>query len=176
MRAFISVEISKEITQKLSLLQAELPSSLRPVKPENMHITLKFLGEIDETTGAHVSEVLDSVASQVSPFKLTCRGLGVFPSRKFVRVLWAGIESPELVRLSSNLEPRLKELGFKEEKFVPHLTIARAKDRAQLDGLLEKHGDTLFGECTVDSIHLKKSTLSPGGPIYRVIHSAPVKI
>ncbi len=174
MRAFIAVDVSEGIIRRLAEIQRELPPELRPVDPGNIHITLKFLGEIDGGKAEEVSRALDSV--EFSPFPLTCKGLGVFPSEKSIRVLWAGIESPGLLELYSRLEPRLTGLGFEKEKFVPHLTIARAKGKANLTEILAKFRGEVFGECNVTSFSLKKSTLTPEGPIYEDILSVSVKV
>ena len=174
MRAFIAVEIPSEITERLSTVQRELPLGLKLVKPKAMHLTLKFLGEISEGKAKEASNSLDSLT--FSPIPLTCRGLGVFPSRNLPRVLWAGIESPGLVALHSKLEPKLLELGFAREDFTPHLTIARAKGKVELKSILEKYSGELFGECLIRSLHLKKSTLTPEGPVYEDVHSVSVKI
>jgi RNA 2',3'-cyclic 3'-phosphodiesterase len=174
MRAFIAVEVSKEITSRLFTIQRELPSGLALVKPEAMHLTMKFLGEIDEAKAKEVSKSLDSLI--FSPLALTCRSLGVFPSRNFPRVLWAGIESPGLIGLHSKLDQKLAGLGFQKEDFTPHLTIARAKEKVELESVLEKHSGELFGECLVHSLYLKKSTLTQNGPIYENVHFVSVRI
>ncbi|MFH1447573.1 MAG: RNA 2',3'-cyclic phosphodiesterase [Candidatus Micrarchaeota archaeon] len=113
MRAFIAVEIPNEIIERLSKVQEELPPGLKLVKPQNMHITLKFLGEIDERTVQRVSQAMDSIG--FSPFQLTFSNLGVFPSRKFIRVIWVGTHSPELESIHGRLRPKLSELGFKDK-------------------------------------------------------------
>ncbi len=173
MRAFLAVEVSGGIRERLEKIQLELPSGMRPVNPENIHITLKFLGEISGNRAGEISRAMDS--TEFSKFPLICKGLGAFPSEKSVRVLWAGIESPGLVELHSRLEPKLAQLGFEKENFTPHLTIARARDRARLDSVLSKYREEVFGECVVSSFSLKKSALTPKGPVYENIHSASVK-
>ena len=174
MRAFIAVEVSDGIIQRLGEVQGELPEGLRPVNPKNLHITLRFLGDITGSKAREGSEAISSI--KFSPFHLACRGLGVFPSEKSIRVLWAGIESPGLLELCLKLEPRLTELGFEKERFTPHLTIARAKGKANVTEILAKYGGEFFGECAVNSFSLRKSTLTPDGPIYEDVRSVSVKV
>lgn len=173
MRAFLAVEIPSSITRRLSSVQQELPEGMKLVNSDAMHITLKFFGEITPGKANEISSAMD--ATEFSAFPLACKGLGVFPSRNFVRVAWAGIESPGLVELHKKLEPKLAGLGFQKEDFTPHLTIARAREKVRLDQLLDKYANEPFGDCLIDSFHLKKSTLTPHGPVYEDVHSVSVK-
>ena len=141
---------------------------------ENMHITLKFLGEIREGKAEEVANALGPVL--FSSFPIVCRGLGAFPNEKSARVLWAGIESPGLLELHSKLSAKLLDLGFEQEKFTPHLTIARARGQSNLSPIIEKYRGAIFGECTTSSFSLKKSTLTPNGPAYEVFRSFSVKV
>lgn len=168
MRAFLAIEVSSEIISRLLAIQRELPPGARPVGAGNMHVTLKFLGEISDNSADEISKLMDSL--NFSPFQLECRGLGVFPSRKLPRVLWASIRSPGLMKLHNDLEPGLQGLGFRKEDFTPHITIARLRGQVPLGDLLARHGNELFGDCAIEEVHLKKSTLTPEGPVYEDIH------
>ena len=168
MRSFIAVELPEGILKRVSEAQAKLPQGLRPVSQKNMHITLAFLGEISEERAREVSAAMGAL--DCSAFPLSCAGLGAFPSRKSARILWAGIESPGLLKLQKGLEQKLSGLGFEKGDFTPHMTIARAKSQASLDSLLEKYSGFQFGSCTISSIFLKKSTLAPEGPVYETLY------
>ncbi|MFH1470533.1 MAG: RNA 2',3'-cyclic phosphodiesterase [Candidatus Micrarchaeota archaeon] len=166
MRAFLAVEIPESISKNFSRL--ELPKGMRPVSTKSMHITLKFLGDINEDKATEISGVLGAI--EFFPFPLVCKGLGTFPNEFSPRILWAGIESPGLLELHSRISPKLEQLGFEKEQFTPHLTLARAKEKVQLSTLLEKHRSEPFGDCAINLFSLKKSTLTPNGPIYEDIH------
>src|SRR3989338_1382139 len=121
MRAFVAVELGDEVRGKLAQLQLDLPDEVRRVKPENLHLTLSFLGEIDDEKVGLVKGALDSVST--GAFELECKGVGAFPSADFVRVVWAGALGEGLRLLHSQVNYALKSVGFKEERFSPHITI-----------------------------------------------------
>ncbi len=180
MRLFLAVEIPNAVRARLVELQRELPGKLKPVEPENIHLTLKFLGEVPEARAAEVQGALKSL--QVPAFEAEAKGVGVFPGPGNPRVLWAGMErgAAEFVALSREVDRLLAPLGFPGEKrFVPHATLARAKfmdgsARACLRALLEARRETVFGEWRVERVVLKKSVLAPSGPIYSDVASFPL--
>ncbi len=170
MRAFVAVELNEEVRGRISDLQAGLPAGMKPVESDNLHITLAFLGEIDEAKVENVKASLDAISAL--PFEASCRGVGVFPSMNFVRVVWVGIhQGQEALRLlhmctSSALAP----LGFKKDEFSPHITIGRPKARVDVRAFVRRHEDDEFGTFLVDKLVLKKSTLTPEGPVYESMH------
>lgn len=172
-RAFIAVDF--EASQELRGLIGELRSSrarLRVVAPENLHITLKFLGETEEGMVEPIVDVLEASVDGVPPFTLTLRGTGAFPSMRAPRVLWVGIYDGEpLVRVAQRLEQGLGSLGFPRERrrFSPHLTLARVKGPQGRDDavrLIEKQRDAEFGAQRVEAVKLKRSELRPTGAVY----------
>ncbi|MBI5158921.1 RNA 2',3'-cyclic phosphodiesterase [Candidatus Micrarchaeota archaeon] len=174
MRCFIAVELSEQAKDNIEEAKAKLPKTLKLVERENLHITIKFLGEISEEKAKQVEKQLEKLARK--KFALRLKGAGVFPSRKLVRVAWIGAESIELKQLADAVNNQLTQLGFEKDKFTSHATIARAREKldatatAQLNSFLDEYKNTEFGESTVESIVLKKSTLTPKGPIYEDVN------
>ncbi len=147
--------------------------AVRWVAPENIHLTLRFLGDTAEDKLPLISQELDNITSDFQPFKLYLNELGCFPNRKRPRVVWAGI-SGELKRLNAlqkRIETAVQSLGWQGEKrpFRAHLTIGRVKDRSQARQLdwelsLEKQ------EIPVSAVNLIESQLLPSGPVYTIRH------
>ena len=170
-RLFIAVEISDEVKEKIAKIQSELPSDkIKIVDPKLIHITLKFLGETDESKINRIKEALSSLLTpQIS---LKCKGVGVFPDEKFIRAVWVGLEEDEgfqkLKGLADEIEKKMVALGFEKNDypFSPHITIGRPRDKVEISGFIEKYKKEEFGGFTVSGIKLKKSTLTPKGPIY----------
>ena len=140
-----------------------------------MHLTLRFLGEIPQSTVEGVKEALDSL--RFSPFEVEFSGLGAFPSLKRINVVWVGIKRGEeqLNGIFHQLEPKLRQMGMPPDNkgFNPHLTIARAKsglNRAALADYVASMQNQEFGTMPVRAVRLKKSTLTPKGPIYTMLH------
>jgi 2'-5' RNA ligase len=169
MRTFIAVGISDEVRQRIAELQKELPSkeALKVVDPGIIHITLKFLGEIDESKVPEIKKIISSISFE--PFTVTTKGVGVFPNENFIRVIWIGAPSPELDAMAKELNEKLKTLGFKSEEFTSHVTIARVKTKIDLTRFLADHREEKFGSFAVDGLRLMKSTLTPKGPIYEEV-------
>lgn len=168
MRAFIAVELSEEVRENLQAFQKALDfEGVKLVEPENLHITLFFLGEIDERTAAKVIEAMEKVS--VPPFTLSCSGAGVFPNPNFIRVVWAGCENEQLKKIYEQLAPEMRKLRYKPEPFHAHVTVARVKDpkaKENVRAALAKFEGMDFGSCKIDRVVLKKSTLTPTGPVY----------
>lgn len=165
MRCFVALDIPDELRQKIAALQKQLSGlDVKLVEPENLHFTLKFLGEIDDATMERVSEKMRSL--KVAPFSATIRGAGVFPSIFDMRVIWLGC--PGIAPLQQSVEESLSVL-FKKEKPSPHLTLARIrspKDKDELAEFVEGNKDIEIGSFAVNEIKLKKSTLAKKGPVY----------
>ncbi len=184
MRAFIAIELSEKIRAGLAQIQSCLKHSEDDVKwaeKENIHLTIKFLGEISEENCSKVKAALDITAGSFKPFKLKLKDIGVFPKIGLPRVIWAGIdkgarESSEIARL---MDEELSKIGFESEArpFAAHATIGRVRSPKNIEALKEKLatiGDLGFGikEQIVDSISLFQSKLTPTGPIYTKLHEA----
>lgn len=174
-RLFVAVDIPDDIKKRLTSLQTPIPTA-RWVKPEQTHLTLRFIGDgIPEEQGKAVQSVLADVA--VSPFDLTVRGVGRFPpgNRKPPRVLWVGIENqPVLTDLHHQVETALHSLGFSLDLkgFSPHLTLARLKTyqpMKEVDTFLTRHAEFEAGSFTVSRFVLYSSVLSPQGSKYTAV-------
>jgi 2'-5' RNA ligase len=178
-RSFIAIELPTELKQALSRLENHLKSGNQPwvkwVKPDSIHLTLKFLGNIAAATIAAITRAIEESARGIKPFRLTVKDLGVFPNLKRVQVAWVGIsgEIDELSRLQKHLESNLTPLGFTPESrpFTPHLTLARLSERASADerqGFGKLIASTKFaaGDIEVKDISLMKSQLTRAGAIY----------
>ncbi|MFQ5800632.1 MAG: RNA 2',3'-cyclic phosphodiesterase [Candidatus Hydrothermarchaeales archaeon] len=170
MRAFIACDIShagiKDVLEEIKKTGA----NIKLVEPENTHLTLKFLGEIQEEMAEKIGEAMKRSCLGTSSMEARLSGVGVFPSLKYIKVVWIGVECPELEKLQRKLDTALSELGFKKEGgFKPHLTIGRvrsAKNKQRLLEAVEKLKGREIGTVEIDAIKLKKSKLTPTGPIY----------
>lgn len=178
MRAFIAIEINDEVRQKLVEVQERIKKAkaakIKFVEPENLHLTLKFLGEITEEQAEDIKRILESIAKEHPKHEVNVKGIGVFPSYNYVRVIWAGIEGDEIIKkIAQKIDNALFNLGFKREKnFVSHVTIGRVKfvkDKVGLMLVLKELAAQEFGRFNVEAIELKKSTLTPKGPIYETL-------
>jgi len=168
MRLFIAVEIDEPLREKLVGIQAQLlEPAVKPVERQNLHVTLKFLGEVSDEQVTAVLEALRNV--KMAPFEVEIGGLGTFPpGRHRINVVWVDCKGP-LAELATRVEEALKPLGFQpdERGFSSHLTIARVKQRPErLAKAVEELKDTKIGKQLVDRFVLKQSTLTPTGPIY----------
>ena len=176
-RCFIAVDVDDQaITEKIVKLQGELKSyaDFKSVEPENIHLTLKFLGEISDSQVEKVEEVLKDL--EFSSFSLRFRGVGAFPNPRRPRVIWIGVSegATEFSELAKRIDTSLRKLGFPPETrgFKPHLTIARVKrgGGAALSNFIQKYSLEDFGTLKVDSVKLKKSILTPRGPVYTTLY------
>lgn len=177
-RSFIAFDIDNElVVRRLSEAQGMLVNAgadLKLVKPQNIHATMRFLGNISLSMVDLIHEEMKHVF--FAPFDIELRGLGAFPSLRYARVVWTGIRkgADELVNIFNQLEPRLRRLGFKPDRkgFSPHLTIARVRTgrhKAELVRCVEDLADYEFGVINADYLRLKKSVLTPKGPIYTTL-------
>jgi 2'-5' RNA ligase len=169
-RTFIAIDLTPEVRERMSGPQGILAgcrARLTVVKPDAIHITLKFLGEIDEKTCERVQEVLSAI--RFEPFEITLGGVrGNPPSSP--RVIWSGVrDEGDCGRLFALVEEALLPLGIPRERraYTPHATLARVKrfDPSLLPALKDL-ASIEFGSCPVMCIKLKKSTLTPSGPVY----------
>jgi len=177
-RSFIAFDIDSESTLKkmtdIQNLLAKTGADLKIVEPKNIHITLRFLGNITTPMVEKIFEEMKKV--QFTPFDVNIHGVGAFPNLRYPRVLWAGIiqGADQLRSIFSQLEPRLRSLGFKPDPkgFSPHLTIARVKsgrNKAELVKCITENANYEFGTIGAECLRLKKSDLTPKGPIYSTL-------
>jgi len=163
MRSFIAIEIP--FTHKIQELQESIEGRVKLVERENMHITLKFLGEIDVNLVEKIKEIVENC--KVEKFTIRLRGIGFFPNERYIRVIWIGVEDYEpIVKMAKCIDLHLSKLGFSKEKsYVPHLTVGRAKGRITIKNV-DRFVNMEFGDVEIKEIKIKKSTLTPKGPIY----------
>lgn len=175
-RGFIAIDIP--FSHKINELSNQIKNSgtnVKLVKPENIHITLKFLGDIDEELVEEIEKTIRQSIKDISSFKIKLVGTGVFPNQRYIKIIWIGIrDHGELGKIANNIDEQLAKFGFEKEKrpFSPHLTIARvksAKNKEKLMEIVNKYHEAKFAEINVESIKLKKSELTPEGPIYTTI-------
>jgi 2'-5' RNA ligase len=179
LRAFVAFKLPNHITERAAALQCALKASglkLQWVKPQNLHLTLKFLGDIPETDISKIGAAIDYVAGNEPPLEMTLQGMGVFPGIKRPRVLWLGFggQVQNLKRLHLKLEDQLDKIGFDRDKrrFKAHLTIARIKRRVAPERLLDAltvEGDFAPHPFVVSKMVLYKSDLRPQGAVYTAL-------
>ena len=188
-RSFIAIELPREVKSALTRLQDKLKAAgsapVRWVDPANIHLTLKFLGDIDTGITGRITSALEEAARGTRPFNIEVSGLGVFPNIRRVQVVWVGLtgELEKLGQLQKRIEASLIPLGFPAEAraFTPHLTIARVRDyagsdeRQRLGQLIERTGFNAQYPIKVDAIQLMRSQLTREGPIYSRIGTVGLK-
>jgi RNA 2',3'-cyclic 3'-phosphodiesterase len=188
LRTFIAVEIPLPVREAVckvtTLLQKRTGSVVRWVPLENMHLTLKFLGDVSPSNVEMLCQILRAEADHFHSFDLRLNGLGSFPNLKRPRVIYVGIQAPAtLEALQRGIESASRRLGYESEErtFSPHLTIGRVKqnvtglEQQSIRRLLEETRIDLPGTARVDSVHLYKSDLKPTGSVYTRLYSAPLK-
>ena len=177
-RSFIAFDLNNEtVLQRFKEIQdklAQTGADLKLVQPQNIHITMRFLGDIKPSTVDLVHEAMKKTA--FSAFDCEIKGLGVFPDLRYPRVVWAGIRkgANELTSVFNQLEPNLQQLGFRPDPkgFSAHLTLARVKtgrNKAELARIVQESADFEFGVVRADCLRLKKSVLTPKGPVYSTL-------
>jgi 2'-5' RNA ligase len=177
-RSFVAFEVnSGEVLKRFGEVQRLLVGSgadLKPVEPVNIHITLRFLGDVTLDMVERVFAEMQKVTFK--PFTVKLNGLGAFPDVRYPRVVWAGINdgADELRNVFDQLEPRLRGLGFAADShgFSPHLTIARVRsgrNKTELARLINENVGYEFGSVYADCLRLKRSVLTPKGPIYSTL-------
>jgi 2'-5' RNA ligase len=188
LRAFIAVEIPLAIREAIchatEPLRKSIGSAVRWVPMENMHLTLKFLGDVSQSNVEMLSEMLRAEADLFQCFDLRLDGLGSFPNLKRPRVIYIGIQAPPTIEaLQRGIESASRRLGYESEErgFSPHLTIGRVKqtvtptEQQSIRRALEETRIDSLGTARVDSVHLYKSDLKPTGSVYTRLHSAQLK-
>ena len=185
-RAFIAISLSDEVhrglEQVLRDLKSRLPgSAVRWVPGKNIHLTIKFLGDVSLASLEMLTNMLQTEAARHPPFEFSVGGLGAFPTPHRPRVIWVGVEAPaELASLQRGVETEMARLGYppEERPFSPHLTLGRVTRNApsgemhQLSNVLEAYKVGFLGVTRVQAIHLFRSDLQTSGAIYTRLHSA----
>lgn len=189
MRTFIAIDLSEENKTALTKLQDELKQTQADVKwvePENIHLTLKFLGEVTDEYVGKVKEALDKAAAGFRPFEISLSDIGAFPKLDYPRVIWVGVEKgkKETEELAAKIEEELGKLGFSKEDrpFAAHLTIGRVRTGKNKEILKEKiqnnKGRPQWAAPTsqlISNVILYQSKLTPSGPIYTPLHCVTFK-
>jgi 2'-5' RNA ligase len=178
-RTFIAVELPDSMKKQIESIQQEIDlKGLKLVKPELVHLTLKFLGDIPESQVEPISTALSEI--HCTPFNARVTGVGVFPNPNYIKVVWLGAHGT-FDLLHSEVERVLKVFRFKKDKgkFTAHATLARVKyldesSKSQIAHILAELQDVDLGEFRVNTITFKKSTLTPKGPIYETLKEIPL--
>ena len=177
-RSFLAFDIESETVQKrlaaVQKLLVQTGADLKLVETQNIHITVRFLGDITPATAEKIFTEMQQI--QFTPFNVQIKSLGAFPDLRYPRVVWAGITegADQLKTVFSQLEPRLRSLGFAPDPkgFSPHLTIVRVKsgrNKAQLADFVTKNANYDFGAIKAECLRLKRSDLTPRGPVYSTL-------
>lgn len=182
MRTFIAIALPQEIKDSLGRLQNQLKTcgaDVKWVEPNNIHLTLKFLGDIDDKKLDKIMRILEDTAKNKNPFQMRIFSIGAFPKMNFPRVIWVGVDKgdSETKQIAEALEEKIAKIGIPKEDrpFSSHITIGRTRSSLNRERLVEdlKTLANNFGqenlEFAVTKITLFKSTLTPKGPIYEVL-------
>ena len=177
-RVFLAIELSSGVREKLFSIQQQLKTTLPPinwVRPESIHLTLKFLGYVEPSVVSQLLSALEPIGEKHEPFSVDVQGLGVFPQVKHPRIFWVGLtgNTQALQDLEFEIEAALEPLGFppEEKTYHPHLTLARIKrENAKIGSALMESGvlesDQYLGTLTIDRFTLFQSDLDSSGATY----------
>ena len=173
-RAFLAIDLDDDLKPKINKIIKEfkqIDTKIKYVELANLHLTLKFFGEIDTNGLDLLEQKIVDVVSEFEPFDIKIKGCGAFPNSSHIKVIWVGIDEDSIIKqLHDELDKEFVKLGFdKDRKFSTHLTIGRmksAKNKDKVKSVIEEFSDFEIGEMRVDKISLKKSTLKPSGPVY----------
>jgi len=185
MRSFIAIALNEDLKAELAGLQSFLKASgadVKWVQKDNIHITLKFLGDVQEERISFVKTALDDIAEKNRTFEIALGGIGAFPKPSFPKVIWVGMQkgSAESSGLAKMIEERLERIGFSKEErpFRSHVTIGRVRSPKHTEALQEKMLTARLKHALIQkvtTITLFKSQLTSQGPIYTVIHESNLK-
>ena len=188
MRLFIAIDVSIKVVENLVLLQEDLQPLIkqlggRPrwVEAENVHLTLKFIGDIDSALMFTIRDELRELGKNHSPFSFFSQGTGCFPNEEKPRIVYAGIKDglAQINLLREEIENRLEEKGVQKDNrpFKPHVTVGRIKTSRKEISLAEviaPYTETEYGESKITEVLLFESRLDPSGPTYRIIERVPL--
>ncbi len=176
MRTFIAIDLPESFENNIEKIQREFKKTggdIKFVDPRKVHITLKFLGEINEELVNKVEIKLDQCLKNIDPFDIIVEDIGVFPSTDYIKVIWLGVGKGSYIleKMNDGIEESLSELGFDKEsrEFIPHATIGRVKsgkNKEDIVEVVERNRGSYIGEMPVDRVKIKQSNLTSKGPIY----------
>lgn len=181
-RAFIAIELTPELQEELSRVQAELKKSSADVKwieSKQIHLTLKFLGNISNRQAEETKKAMTKIAHHISTFRMSLSEIGAFPKIEYPRIIWVGVEEgrKQLKELNSMIENELGSLDFPKEtkEFHPHVTLGRvksSKNKLALKQHIESIGFVSHNEIEIKQLTLFESILTPEGPLYTPLYKA----
>jgi 2'-5' RNA ligase len=188
-RAFVAIDLPPEIRQRLDQVIAQLTQRLegipvRWVPAGNIHLTLKFLGDVSLANVEMLKKVIQAEAENHHCFEISVGGLGAFPNNRQPRVVWAGVEAPqELLSLQRSIDAAMAKLGYNREErpFSAHLTLGRvsrnatARDAHRIGEVIEATKIGFLGVAQISAVHFYKSDLQPSGSVYTRLYSVPLK-
>lgn len=181
MRAFLGIPVTDNLKPKIIKIQDRFSNfDIKLVESKNLHFNLKFFKELENEKVKKLKEILEKISTQFEPFEIEISGIGAFPSKNYIRVIWLGVKQgyPTFRSLAETIENALESLGFeKNGKFIPHLTLGRVRsgrNKNELLILLRKLEDIKIGRMKIDKMTFFQSKLSPKGPIYEEVFSVSI--
>ena len=173
-RVFLAIDLDDDLKPKIHKIIKKfkgIDANIKYVDLQNLHFTLKFLGDIDTDGIDLISSKIENVIKDFDSFNIKIKGCGAFPNKNRIKVIWVGLDEDEILKdLHDKLDNEFSSIGFDlDKKFSSHLTIGRmrsAKGKDKVKSTIEAYEDVEIGSMEVNSIVLKKSTLTPSGPIY----------
>lgn len=184
MRLFIAVPITKELKKRVAEVQEKIRkanSDIKFVEAENLHFTLKFLGETPESKLESIRKAIEIACEKFRPFDILIAGISAFPSKNYMRVIWLSVKEgyEEFERLIKTVDEELSREGFaKDKEHIPHLTVARVRscrNKPELLKVLQNLEQTEIGKMYVSEVKLVKSTLRRAGPVYEEVYKMNLK-
>ncbi|HUS93363.1 MAG TPA: RNA 2',3'-cyclic phosphodiesterase [Phycisphaerae bacterium] len=183
-RTFLALDLDEAIRRRLAAAAGDVPPDAlhaRRVAPENLHVTVKFLGDVAEADAPAVCRAVAEAAGKVAAFEFDVRGLRCVPPGRGARMIWGGVDEPtgRMAAMFEQLEAALEPRGFPREgrRFQPHVTLARIKsvrDPAALKAATDARAAEHFGAQRADQVTVYRSELTPRGPIYTAMAHAPL--
>lgn len=173
-RAFLAIDLDDDLKPKINKIIREFKqtdANIKYVDLQNLHFTLKFFGDIDTEGIGLISQKIENVIRDFNSFDIKIKGCGAFPNKNRIKVIWVGLDEDKILKdLHDTLDKEFNSIGFDlDKKFSSHLTIGRmksAKGKDKVKNTIEQYNNVDIGTMKVKSIVLKKSTLTPRGPIY----------
>lgn len=182
-RTFIAVNLAAPVVEEIAKVQLRLKQAkadIRWVRVEGMHLTLKFLGEIDYRQVVPIVDRLHAALREQAALQVTARGLGGFPNLNRPRVIWVGLSGNGLTELRDRVEAALVRLDFPPEarRFTPHMTLGRVRSQRgwnQVLALIRQSEQADFGQSVIDTVTVYQSDLQPTGAVYTPLGSIPLQ-